>query len=107
MKAVRVHEFGGPEVLQYEDAPDPSPGPGQALVRLHAAGVNFADYLMRRGVYHGEQPPLTLGIEGAGTVEAVGQGVSWPNVGDRVFGWILQSYAELSAVDAARLMPLP
>ena len=76
MKATRMHEFGGPEVLKYEDCPSPTPGPGQALVDVQAIGVNFADVSARRG---GATPspslPAILGFEAAGLVSAVGDGV--------------------------------
>ncbi|MCC7104184.1 MAG: zinc-binding dehydrogenase [Chloroflexi bacterium] len=107
MKAIRVYEFGGPEVMRYEDMPDPMAGPGEVLVRVHAAGVNFADHLTRRGAYRGEQPPLTPGLEAAGVVEAVGEGVSWPSVGDRVFGWIGHSYAQRAVTTPGRLLSIP
>ena len=71
MKAIRVNEHGGPEALAYEDVELPEPGPGQARVRNAASGVNFIDVYMRTGVYPGD-PPFTLGLEGAGEVEAVG-----------------------------------
>ena len=71
MKAIRIHQFGGPEVLQYEDVPEPAPKPGEALVKIEAAGVNFIDTYQRTGAY--KVPlPLILGQEGAGTVSAVG-----------------------------------
>ena len=109
MKAVRVHQFGGPEVLVYEDVDDPRPGPGQALVRIEAAGLNFIDVYHRTGFYKlPTPPPLILGQEAAGTVTAVGDGVSEPAVGDRVaYCGVQGSYAELAAVPAARLVKLP
>lgn len=107
MKAVVVHEFGEPEVLRYEDAPDPKPGVGEVLVRVRGAGVNFADHLMRRGAYRGQQPPLIPGLELAGEVVMVGGGVSELQVGQSVFGWGRETYAELAAVPANRLLLLP
>ena len=74
MKAVRFHEFGGPEVLRYEDVPEPEPGPGEALVRLSASGVNFIDTYQRTGAYQ-VGLPFTAGQEGAGEVVAVGPDV--------------------------------
>ena len=74
MKAIRVHEYGGTEVLSYEDVPNPEPGPGQARVRLAASGVNFIDVYQRTGVYPLDLP-FIAGQEGAGEVEAVGDGV--------------------------------
>ncbi len=67
MKAVRIHQFGGPEVLQYEEeVPYPSPGKGELLIKVAAAGVNYADLGRRMGTYPGSQPPATLGLEAAG-----------------------------------------
>ena len=107
MKAVRVHQYGGPEVLRYEDAAVPVPGPGEALVRVAVSGLNFIDVYYRTGIYKTEFP-FTNGLEGAGTVIAVGEGVSEVAVGDRV-GWcmVLGSYAEYAAVPAWRLVRLP
>lgn len=86
MKTILVHEFGGPEVLSFEDAPDPTPAAGQVLIRVHAAGVNPYDTYMRSGNYATKPPlPYTPGADGAGVVEAVGAGVSQPAVGARVF----------------------
>ena len=107
MKAIRVHSNGGPDVLNYEDIPDPTPGAGQALVRVEAAGVNFIDVYQRMGVYKIPMP-YTLGQEAGGTVSAVGDGVTAVKPGDRV-AWtsILGSYAEQAVVPADRLVPLP
>jgi NADPH2:quinone reductase len=108
MKAVRVHEVGGPEVLRYEEAPDPVPGEGQALVRIEAVGVNFIDVYHRTGLYKVASLPFTIGQEAAGTVEALGPGVSDLAVGDRVaWAGIMGTYAEKAAVPADRLVPLP
>ena len=86
MKAILVRAFGGPEVLQLSDVPDPSPGPGQILVRVHAAGVNPFDTYMRTGTYAIKPPvPYTPGSDGAGVIEAIGANVTGRNVGDRVF----------------------
>ena len=107
MKAVRVHQPGGVEALSYEDLPDPTPGPGEALVRIEAAGVNFVDVYWRTGLYQGSLP-VTLGQEGAGTVVALGEGVSEVKVGDKVgiYG-SYATYAELTTVPAQRLIPIP
>ena len=79
MKAIRVHEFGGPEVLKFEDVPTPKPSAGEVLVRIHAAGVNPYDTYMRAGTYALKPSlPYTPGSDGAGTVEAVGE---WPAPG--------------------------
>lgn len=107
MRAIRVNTHGGPEVLTLESIPIPSPGPGDALIRLEAAGVNFIDVYKRTGLY--KIPlPSTLGEEGAGSVVSVGSGVIDLKPGDRV-AWasILGAYAEYVVVPAARLVPLP
>ncbi len=107
MKAVRVHTPGGPDVMRYEDALRPEPKPGEALVRIEAAGVNFIDVYFRTGAYKAEVP-FTLGMEGAGTVAAVGEGVAEVKVGDRVaYTGVRGSYAEFAAVPAERLVVLP
>jgi NADPH2:quinone reductase len=109
MKAVRVHQFGGPEVLVYEEVDDPQAGPGQAVVRIEAAGLNFIDVYHRTGFYKlPTPPPFTLGQEAAGTVISVGEGVTEPVVGDRVaYCGVQGAYAEKAAVPAARLVKLP
>ena len=107
MRAVRVHQPGGPEVLRYEEVPTPEPKAGEALVELEASGVNFIDIYKRAGLY--KLPlPATLGEEGAGTVIAVGDGVTEVRVGDRV-AWasVLGAYAEFALVRAGRLVALP
>jgi NADPH:quinone reductase-like Zn-dependent oxidoreductase len=83
MKAVRIHEDGGPEVLQYEDVPDPEPGAGEVLIRLRAASLNHLDIWVRRGLPSVPKPRI-LGADGAGVVEALGAGVDGLSVGDRV-----------------------
>jgi NADPH2:quinone reductase len=107
MKAIRVHEFGGPEVMRLENVPDPRPGPGEALVRLDAAGVNFIDVYFRKGLYK-TTLPFTPGSEGAGTVIEVGAGVTEVRLGDRVASTnFAGSYAELALAPAGRLVVLP
>lgn len=107
MKAIRVHTLGGPEVLRYEDVAEPTPKPGEAVVKIEAAGVNFIDTYHRTGIYK-VALPVTLGLEAAGTVSAVGSGVDSLKVGDRVaYTSVLGSYAELNAVPADRLVALP
>jgi NADPH2:quinone reductase len=107
MKAIRVTQFGGPEVLRLQDVDLPAPGPGEARVRLHAAGINFVDVYQRRGTYSGPLP-FTPGREGAGIVESVGEGVREVRPGARVaYTGVLGSYAEASLVPAERLIPLP
>jgi len=109
MQAIRFHAVGGPEVLQFEEVEKPRPGAGEALVRIHVAGVNFADTLLRRGRYLRQpQFPETPGIEAAGVVEEVGGGVSEAIVGRRVA--ILGGhgcYAEYTVVPANQLIFLP
>jgi NADPH:quinone reductase len=107
MKAIRVHEQGGPEVLRLEEVPDPRPGPGQVLVRIGAIGVNFIEVYQRTGLY-AMQRPYTPGREGAGVVVAVGDGVTEPRVGDRVASeQFAGSYAELALAAADRVVRLP
>ncbi len=107
MKAIRVHEFGGPEQLKYEEVPLPEPGPGEARVKIEAAGLNFIDIYHRTGLYPG-QLPIIPGMEGAGVVDAVGPDVTEVKVGDRVAYAMQQgSYAEYAVVSAWKLVPVP
>src|SRR5436189_5029182 len=107
MKAIRVHTPGGPEALRYEEIERPAPGPGQVLVKVEAAGVNFIDVYQRTGHYK-VPVPFTLGQEAAGTVALLGSGVAEPNVGDRVaYTAILGAYAEYAVVPADRVVRLP
>ena len=107
MKVVRVSRHGGPEVLQVEDAEVPRPGPGQALVRVEAVGLNFIEIYQRTGLYKAPLP-FTAGSEAAGSVEAVGPGVTTLRPGDRVVSSnILGAYAEYALAQAERLVPLP
>jgi NADPH2:quinone reductase len=113
VKAVAVSRFGGPEVLELVERPAPEPRPGEALVELKFAGINFIDIYMRSGHYarsHTYETPLpmTLGMEGAGTVAATGAGVEGLRPGDRVAYCIVRgSYAQFAAVPASRLVRLP
>lgn len=109
MKAIRIHEFGGPEVLKYEDCPSLSPGPGQVLIILQAVGVNFADVSARRG---GAAPspslPTIPGFEAAGVVSAIGDGAGDLRVGDSVVYWgVRGSYAEQAVVPPDVLVKIP
>ena len=107
MKAIRVKTVGGPEVLQLDDVPGPSPGPGEALVRLEATGINFMDVYQRMGLYKATLP-FTPGNEGAGVVVAVGDGVTDVAVGDFVASTnFAGSYAEMALARAERLVVLP
>ncbi len=107
MKAVRVHQTGGPDVLGYEEIQTPVPRAGEVLVRLAAVGVNFIDINQRMGRY--PLPlPFTPGLEASGTVEAVAPDVKGFAVGDRVaYADVAGAYAEFAAVRADRLVPLP
>lgn len=107
MKAVRVHQPGGPEALSYEDVPTPTPGQGQALVKIDAAGVNFVDIYNRSGQYK-NQLPFTVGGEAAGVIESVGSGVTELKKGDRVvYTGVPGAYAEFAVAPVDRLMKLP
>ena len=107
MKAIRVHETGGPEKLLYEDVPLPSPAPGQALVKIHSIGLNFIDVYFRTGLYKSALP-FTPGMEAAGTVESIGEGVAVVMPGDRVaYAGAIGAYAEYSLVNASQLVALP
>lgn len=107
-KAIRVHEYGGPEVMAYEDVERREPGPGQLRVKLTAIGVNFIDIYFRSGAYKAAQLPFTPGKEGAGLVDAVGEGVTGFKVGDRVATASAEgSYAEEMIVPAAGCVAVP
>ncbi|HJN45648.1 MAG: quinone oxidoreductase [Acidobacteria bacterium] len=107
-KAIRIHEHGGPEVLRLDDVDPGTPGPGQALIRQTAAGLNFIDVYHRTGLYPVPAMPAVIGNEGAGVVEAVGDGVTELGVGDRVaYSMSLGGYTEQRVVDAARLVRVP
>jgi len=110
MKAIQVPKFGGPEVLQLNEIPTPKPGPGQILVRVHAAGVNPYDTYMRNGMYPIKPPlPYIPGSDAAGTVEAVGDGVKKVKPGDRVYTakTITGAYAEYALADESQVYALP
>ena len=110
MKAIRVHEFGDPQVMRLEEVPDPKPGPGQVVVRVYAAGVNPVETYIRAGLYSREEPlPYTPGTDAAGVIEAVGEGVRRVTVGDRVYtaGTITGAYAERALCAEGQVHPLP
>lgn len=107
MKAVVADPPGGPENLKYIDTPTPQPGAGEVLVKIAVAGVNFIDVYFRKGFYKAPETPIKLGNEGAGTVEAVGQGVSL-KPGQRVaYAMTRGSYAEYAVVPELSLVPIP
>jgi NADPH2:quinone reductase len=110
MKAIRVHEFGGPEVLRFEEVEDPVPAAGQVLVRVSAVGVNPVDTYIRTGA-HAVKPelPYTPGLDAAGTIESVGEGVSRVSAGERVYtaGSLTGTYAELALCDETQVHALP
>jgi len=107
MKLIQVQKHGGPEELQLVDAPTPTPGAGQAVIHVAATGVNFIDVYFRTGLYKADLP-LTPGSEAAGTIEAVGEGVTNVKPGDRVaWAMVRGSYAQYAVVPAAMLVKLP
>ena len=108
MKAIRIYELGGPEVLKYEDIPDPSPAPGQVVIDIQAVGVNFTDVNIRVGINPLPGLPVTPGIEAAGVVSAIGDGVMGLKAGDRVAYWGPRgAYAERVAVAADKVVKIP
>ncbi|HTW29043.1 MAG TPA: quinone oxidoreductase [Acetobacteraceae bacterium] len=100
-KAIRIHQSGGPEVMQWEDVPTPEPGPGEALLKQEAIGLNYVDIYFRNGLYKAALLPTGLGMEAAGIVAAIGPGVSEVAVGDRV----AYASAPVGAYATARVMP--
>ncbi len=110
MKAIVVHEYGGPEVLKFEEYPDPVPGSGEVLVRVAAAGVNPIDCKRRAGLtkdFYPLQFPGLIGVDMAGTVAKIGPGVEGFSIGDQVFAMADNTYAELCVVNAAVLAKVP
>ncbi len=107
-KAIRIHANGGPEVMLWEDVPTPEPGPGEALVRHAAIGLNYIDVYFRTGLYK-SQLPATPGMEAAGTVTAIGEGVTQVAIGDRVAYATgpIGAYAQERVIAADRLVKLP
>jgi NADPH2:quinone reductase len=106
MRIIQVKEHGGPEKMEVVDVPKPVPGPGQALLKIAASGVNFIDVYFRTGFYKAELP-ITLGSEGAGTVESVSPDVTEIAPGDRVaYAMARGSYAEYALVPAAQLVKI-
>jgi len=109
MKAIRIHEFGGPEVLKLEEVQDPKPGPGQVVVKIHAVGVNPVETYIRSGIYPKPPTPFTPGADGAGVIEAVGEGITRVKVGDRVYtaGSLTGTYAEKALCKETQVRHLP
>jgi NADPH:quinone reductase-like Zn-dependent oxidoreductase len=110
MKAIVLHEYGSPENLRYEDAPDPAPKAGEVLVRVHATSVNPVDWMHRSGAIRAFLPitfPYILGLDVAGTVEALGEGVTGFSVGDRVMAVARHAYAELCVAPANLVAKVP
>lgn len=107
-QAIQIHEYGGPEVLRWESVNVGEPGHGQVRIRQTACGLNYIDVYMRDGIYPLPQLPATLGMEAAGVVETVGEGVTDLAIGDRVaYAMIVGGYAEERIIDAAKLIKLP
>jgi len=107
-KAIRIHTNGGPEVMKWEDVPTPEPGPGEALIKQEAAGLNYIDVYFRTGLYKAPSMPLVIGQEGAGTVVSVGPNVSLVKPGDRVaYAGAIGGYATERTIQADRLVKLP
>ncbi|WP_314172347.1 NADP-dependent oxidoreductase [Streptomyces winkii] len=106
MKAVRFSQFGGPEVLEIVDLPDPHPGPGQVRIAVHAAGVNPGDWKKRKGLMDDELPQ-TLGHEAAGVVDELGEGVTDVAVGDRAFGFSAEEGAQAELAVLSYYTPIP
>ena len=108
MKAVQIDKYGGPEVMQYRDTDNPTPGEADALVEIQAVGVNFTDIYSRAGINPGPPLPRTIGVEGAGIVRGVGPGVADLKEGDVVaYSSSQGSYAEQAVIPASRLVKMP
>jgi NADPH2:quinone reductase len=109
MRALQVHALGDPRTLTLSEIPEPTPGPGEVAIEVHAAGVNFPDALMARGKYQVKPPlPFILGVEVAGVVRALGEGVTGTHVGERVAALpIGGGYAEVALARGAGVIPLP
>lgn len=108
MKAIRINETGGPEVMHMEEVETPAPGEGEVLIKVAAAGVNYADLAQRQGAYLTRtRTPTTLGVEVAGTVAALGPGVNTPVEGSRVVAFVNGGYAEYAVAQATTVIPIP
>jgi NADPH:quinone reductase len=107
-KAIRIHAHGDPDVMKWEDVPTPEPGPGEVLLKQEAIGLNYIDVYFRTGLYKAPTMPLIIGQEGAGTVAALGPGVSGIKVGDRVaYAGAIGGYATERVIAADRLVKVP
>lgn len=107
-RAIRIHQYGGPEVMQWDEIEVGEPGPGQVRLRQTACGLNYIDVYMRSGIYPVAELPAVLGMEAAGVVDAVGEGVTEFKVGDRVaYAMVVGGYAEQRLINADRLIKLP
>jgi NADPH:quinone reductase-like Zn-dependent oxidoreductase len=106
MKAARFRQFGGPEVLEIVELPDPHPGPGQVRIVMRAAGVNPSDWKKRKGLMD-QELPQTMGHEAAGVVDELGEGVADVAIGDRVFGFSAQEMAQAELVVLSYYAPIP
>src|SRR5207245_9533503 len=108
MKAVRIHAFGGPEELRYEDVPRPAPKPGEVLIRIHASAVNPADWKFRSGFFGKDIPlPLTLGFDFSGVIDTLGAGLTPWQVGCQVYGYAPGACAQSIAVTDSISGPNP
>src|ERR1700759_4488583 len=106
MKAVRFSRFGGPEVLELVDLPDPHPGPGQVRIAVRAAGLNPSDWKKRKGLMD-QELPQTMGHEAAGVVDELGAGVTDASIGDRVYGFTAEEAAQAELAVLAYYAPVP
>jgi NADPH:quinone reductase-like Zn-dependent oxidoreductase len=109
MRAIWITKPGGPDVLEVRETPDPTPGPGEVRVKVHAAGLNFAEVMARQGLYpDAPKPPSIVGYEAAGVVDALGEGVTEPTVGTRVMALSrFGAHADTLVVPAAQALPIP
>ncbi|MDQ3179475.1 MAG: alcohol dehydrogenase catalytic domain-containing protein, partial [Acidobacteriota bacterium] len=109
MKAIRLNKFGGTENLSFDEIEKPTPGAGEVLIKTAAAGINFADTMLRQGKYlFTPELPFTLGFEAAGTIEEVGENVANVQVGQRVLAMVRGGgYAEYAVANAAQVVPIP
>ena len=108
MKAIRIHETGGPEVMHLEEVEIPTPAQGEVLIKVAAAGINYADIAQRRGAYLTRtRTPMTLGFEVSGTIEALGPQTVAPPAGTRVIAFVEGGYAEYAIASSSTIIPIP